>query len=344
MKNPGQPHSSLLILASIVFGTLVLAACSQSQTPPTAPATTPKATAAAAANQQVYVVFEGPWVIAPDPKDANSVLLLAPKTKTHRDLYVTASNHSTLASGIYDLSFPGNPGPGAGTYDPSYLRAKIDPQNVQRALDSKSVRYAIRLPKPDAYVPAHRRRSRAGSTYPPDASTEMEYATAASLRYTVASLSGFSLSGTPDTGTFNPLLLQVDTPIIRFGIEPNEDDDVCFTHSRQAFHDQVQLVGLTLYVDFAENPIDCHDKDPQVPRAGKAHAGLSPPVQRLITLFTENLADVQGANATTVEMPPSYLSFIVGSRVAQKFAQRLDAAIYFFATQSSGCKAPIIGG
>ncbi len=260
MKNPRHSRSSLVILASAVLATLFQVACTQSQTQ-TAPAT-PQTKAAVSATKDVYVVFEGPWVIAPDPKDANSVLLLAPKTKTHRDLYVTASNHSTLSAGIYDLSFPGHVGAGAGTYDPTFLRAKIDPQNVQHALDSKSLRYA------EAYSPAHRHRSRAGSTYPPGASTEMDYATAASLRYSVSSLSGFSVSGTSDTGTFSPLSLQVDTPLIRFAIESTEDDDVCNTHSRQAFHDVMQLVGLTLYVDFADNPSDCHNKDPQIPRGG----------------------------------------------------------------------------
>jgi hypothetical protein len=300
-------------LAGVVLATLFLVACNQSQPPAAAPAA-PESKAAA--TKDVYVVFEGPWAIAPDPKDANSVLLLAPKTKTHRALYVAASNHSDLASGIYDLSVPGRTGPGAGTYDPSFLRAKIDPQNVQRALDNKSGRYAIRLPKPDAYVPVSRFRSRAGSTYPPEA--EMEYATGASLRYSVSSLSGFSLSGTPDTGSFNPLLLQVDTPMIHFMIEPTQPDDVCNTHSRQTFHDTVQLVGLSLYVDFPDNPSNCHSKDPQVPRGGKANAAL------------------------TGEQPSGYLRFVAGS--LRGIAQPLATAIYFFDVTGGGCRAPIVAG
>lgn len=342
MKNPRHSRSSLVMLATAVLATLFQVACTQSQTQ-TAPAT-PQSKASAATTKDVYVVFEGPWVIAPDPKDANSVLLLAPKTKTHRDLYVTASNHSTLTAGIYDLSFPGHVGPGAGTYDPTFLRAKLDPQNVQKALDSKSVRYAIRLPKPEVYLPAHRHRSRAGSTYPPDASTDMEYATAASLRYSVSSLSGFSVSGTSDTGTFSPLPLQVDTPVIRFAIDPTEDDDVCNTHSRQAFHDSVQLVGLTLYVDFADNPGDCHNKDPQVPRGGKAHASLMSSIERMTALLAGNLADVQTADAVAGEVPLHYLTVVAGSRIARGIAQRLGVAIYFFGGGTGGCKAPIVGG
>jgi hypothetical protein len=291
------------------------------------------------------VVFEGPWAIAPDPKDANSVLLLAPKTKTHRDLYVAASNHAMLVSGTYDLSVPGRAGPGAGAYDPSFLRAKIDPQSVQRVLDDKSSnRYAIRLPKPEAYVPATLYRSRAGSTYPPDASTEMEYATGASLRYSVSSQSGFSLSGSPDTGIFNPLLLRVDTPTIRFAIEPTEADDVCNAHSRQAFHDLVQLVELTLYVDFPDNPSNCHDKDPQVPRAGKVHATLASPMEAMPSFLTGNLADVQTAGVIPGEDPSRYLKFLAGSGIARGVARRLGAAIYFFGAGAGGCRAPIVGG
>jgi hypothetical protein len=341
--NNSRHSVSLVTLASAVLATLFLVACNQSQPPAAAPAAL-ESKVAAATTKEVYVVFEGPWVIAPDPKDANSVLLLAPKTKSHRDLYVTASNHSTLLPGTYDLTFPGHVVPGAGTYDPTFLRAKIDPQNVQHVLDSKLVRYAIRLPQPDAFVPAHRHRSRASSTYPPDASTEKEYATAASLRYTVTSLDGFSLSGTPDSGTFNPLPLQVDTPHIRFAIDPNEDDDVCNTHSRQAFHDTMQLVGLTLYVDFAENPGNCHDKDPQVPRGGKAHTSLTSPIEHMTALLTGSLADVQAEDATAGAVPLRSLRFLANSGIGQGIAQRLGNVIYFFGAASGGCRAPIVGG
>jgi hypothetical protein len=328
-----------VVLTSTVLASLFLIACNQSQPPAPAPAPEAKA----APTKDVYVIFEGPWAIAPDPKDANNILLLAPKTKHHRDLYVTASNYSPLAAGIYDLSFPGHGGPGPGTSDPAILRAKIDPQNAQRVLDSKGVRYAVRLPRPEAYLPAHRHRSRAGSSYPPDASTEMDYATALSLRYSVGTLSGFSLAGTPDTGTFNPLLLQVDTPTIRFAIEPNEDDDGCNTHSRQAFHDLVQLVGLTLYVDFPENPSNCHDKDPQVPRGSK-HASSASPMDRVSALLTGNLADIQTADVTAAELPYRYLRFIGESSIARRIAQRLGLAVYFFGMSGADCGAPGING
>jgi hypothetical protein len=320
----------LTALASAALATLFLVACQQSQPPAATPAAT-ESKAAPAATKDVYVTFEGPWAFAPDPKDANSVVLLAPKTKHHRDLYVTASNHAILAAGVYDLSFPGHVGPGAQAYDPSILRAAIDPKNVQRALDLKGDRYAIRLPKPEAFLPAHRSRNRAGTTYPPDATTDKEYATAVSLRYNVGSLSGFSLSGTPDSGTFNPLLLQVDVPAIRFVVEPLEDDDVCNTHSRQAFHDTVQLVGVTLYIDFADNPSDCHDKDPQVPRGGKA-------------AFSGNRAEIQAADITGGSMRFGYLRSIAENSFVRGIAQRLGVYMYFFGSNGIDCKGNIVGG
>jgi hypothetical protein len=337
-------NHSLTALASAALATVFLIACQQSQPSAATPAATQsKAAPAAAATKDVYVIFEGPWAFAPDPKDANSIVLLAPKTKHHRDLYVTASNHATLAAGIYDLSFPGHVGPGAQTYDPSILRATIDPKNVQRALDLKGDRYAIRLPKPEAFLPAHRNRNRAGATYPPDASTEKEYATAVSLRYNVGSLSGFSLSGTPDSGMFNPLLLQVDVPAIRFVVEPTEDDDVCNTHSRQAFHDLVQLVGVTLYIDFAENPSDCHDKDPQAPRGGKANANWASTGDRMTAALMENRA-IQEADVTGGARPYQYLRTIAGGTIVRGIAQRLGVSMYFFGVSGIDCKGDILGG
>src|SRR6202171_5385689 len=179
MRNPRHSRSSLIALASAVLATLSLLACQQSQQP-AAPAATQSA---AACTEKVFFFFEGPWAIVSDPKDANSVLVLAPKTKLHRDLYVAASNESTLAAGIYDLSVPAHGPATSAALDPSFAQAKIDAKSLQRALDDKSGRYVIRLPKPEAYVAAKRFRSRVGATYPPDASAEQNYATFVSLRY-----------------------------------------------------------------------------------------------------------------------------------------------------------------
>jgi hypothetical protein len=333
--------TTVVALASAVLATFFLIACQQSQQPTPAPAA---AESKAAVTEKVFVTFEGPWAIAPDPKDNNSVLLVAPKTKAHRDLYVKASNDSTLAAGVYQLSVPAPSGAAAGAYDPAILRATIDPKSVQRLLDTKLDRYVIRLPKPEAYVPSGRARSRVGLTYPPDASTEKEYATGVSLRYTVSTLNGFSLAGTPDKGgAFNPLLLQVDTPSIRFAINSSEMDDVCSTHSRTAFRDLVQLLGVTLYVDFPDNPADCHGKDPQVGRPTKANATPALLPQRLAAMLGEDLADVQTADVAN-GVPVPYLRWLRSSRVVGSIARHLAAAAYLFGRPSGVCMSPIIGG
>ena len=310
MKNPRHSRSSLVILASAVLATLFLVACTQSQTQ-TAPAT-PQSKAAVTTTKDVYVIFDGPWAIVPDPKDANSVLALAPKTKSHRDL-VVQSSEKTLSSGIYDLSLPARSGPAAGTVDPNILQAKVDPQNVQRVLDSKLERYAIRLPKPDAYVAHTRYRSRAGSAYPPDPSTEKDYVTVVSLRYSVTTLNGFSLAGSPNSGAFKPLSLQVETPVLNFVIAPAHDPDPadkCNTHSRESFRDLTKLLNVSLFVDFPNDPSECHGKDPQNPHPAKA------------------------------EITPSFPSFFArGSAGGLK--QDLLAAIYFFGPLHN-CAAPVI--
>jgi len=255
------------------LATLFLVACNQAQPPANAPAAESKAVAA---NKEVYVIFEGPWSIVTDPKDANSVLLLAPKTKIHRDLFVAASNDTGLAPGVYDLSVPAHGPATSGPLDASFAQATIDSKSLQRALDDKLDRYVIRLPKPEAYVAARRYRSRLGSTYPPDAASEQNYASSVSLLYRVGSMNGFLLAGAPDAGTFNPVLLQLDTPTIRFAIEPAQVDDPkdqCDTHSREAFRDTTKFLGLNLFVDFPSNPSTCHDNDPQKVRPAKAQAG-----------------------------------------------------------------------
>jgi hypothetical protein len=310
MRTELYSTSKLVALAGAALTTLCLVACQQYQPPTPAPAAAePKA----ATTEKVFVEFRGPWAFVPDPKDANSLLAIAPKAKTHRDLYVQASNQSTLTSGVYELSLPAHSGPAAATADPSIAQAKIDPQNLQRALDNKSARYVIRVPKPEEYAVAGRFRSRLAASYPPDASTEKAYATAVSLRYNVSTLTGFSLAGAPDSGTFNPLLLQVETPAIRLVIAPAQDDDPtdkCATHSRESFHALTTLLGLTLYVDFPENPDACHKNDPQNAHPAKAEANWRSPFAQIAAIDIRNIA------------------------------QRLLAAVYFFDHPAGDCESP----
>ena len=340
MKTHRYFTSITVALASAVLATFFLIACQQSNQP--APATVE---AKAASAEKVFVVFEGPWAIVADPNDANSVLALAPKTKLHRDLYVAASNESTLAAGTYDLSVPAHGAAASVALDPSFAQANIDAMSLQHALDDKSGRYVIRLPKPEAYLAAKRVRSRVGPTYPPDASTEQNYATSVSFRYSVSTLNGFSLAGTPDTGAFNPLLLQVDTPTIRFAIEPAQFDDPrdrCSTHSREALRDTVKFLGLSLYVDFPGDSAGCHKTDPQLPRSAKAEAGPRSLSDGLAALFLGGPAGSQTARVPGREISASRSEVLATIDGEDPMAHYLTAAIYFFRTNMSDCKAPIL--
>lgn len=332
MRTNRSFNRSLIALAGAVLATLLIA-CQQTQPP------APAAESKTAVSEKVFVVFEGPWAIVDDPKDPNSVLALAPKTKLHRDLYVAASNDSVLAAGSYDLSVPAHGAAFSGALDPSFAQAKIDAKSLQHALDDKSGRYVIRLPKPEGYVAARRFRSRVGGKYVPEATTEQNYATQVSFRYTVGSLNGFSLAGTPDAGTFNPLLLQLDTPSIRFVIEPAQMDDPrdsCSTHSREAFRDTVKFLGLALFVDFPNDPADCHKKDPQMAQTTKAALDEGSPLD-WVAAVSENPSAAGGeftlgrseilATAAAADPATHYL---------------LTAATYLFHVTGTDCKAPIL--
>ncbi len=300
----------------LALATIALVACNNTNTPPKE--STPAAQQATQPSEKVYVIFEGPWAIVPDPKDANSVLALAPKTKSHRDLVVQTWD-KVLPSGVYDLSLPARTGTAAGTVDPNILQTKIDPQNVQHVLDNKLERYAIRLPKPDAYIAHTHYRSRAGSTYPPDASTEKDYVTIVSLRYNVTSLNGFSLAGSPDSGTFNPLLLQVETPTINFVIHPAHDPDLldrCNTHSRESFRDLTKLLNVTLFIDFPNDPSECHARDPQNTRPAKAEVDHRSVLERVV----------------------------FSSGIEGDIKQHLLDTMYFLGGVAGACRAPIILG
>ncbi len=338
MRTERYFNSSPIALASVVLATLFLTACQQNQQP--APAA---AESKGAGTEKVFVVFEGPWAFVDDPKDPSSVLALAPKTKLHRDLYVAASNDSTLAAGTYDLSVPAHGAAFSGALDPSFAQAKIDAKSLQHALDDKSGRYVIRLPKPEAYVAARRFRSRVGPNYPPDASTEQNYAVNVSLRYNVSSLNGFSLAGTPDTGTFNPLLLQLETPTIRFAIEPAVADnptDMCHVHSREAFRDTVKYLGLTLYLDFPNDSANCRKADPQVVRSTKADTDRMSSLEQMAQLLPADLADVQTASSVGGTWSDHLrLPTASGSR---SIVSEAMAAVYFFHAGGGACYAPML--
>lgn len=339
MQNKRHFTDEMIAFVSALMATLFLIACQQSQQP----AATSTPTETKPATSDLFVTFEGPWAIVPDPKDGNSVLAIAPKTKSHRFLAFVPGN-TELDAGVYDLTIPARPGSEAPTYDKGVLRVKVDPQVIQRALDRRTERYAIRLPKPEAYVAETRYVSRVGPTYPPDASTEQDFVTAISLRYSATSKTGIQLAGTPDEGgAFKPLLMEATVPALRFTIDPVEvhlHDETCHAHARQAFHDVVTLIGVALYVDFppSESPADCHKTDPQVPHSPKAQLPQSFG-NALSARLLNDFGPLQMADMTPRILAP-YLDL-----GAKKVGRGIEAAFYFFHGEGGGCVVPIpVGG
>jgi hypothetical protein len=333
VKYPRYSSGLLATAATISLAMSLLVACNQSK--PSAPAPAARA-GELTSTVTVFIQFEGPWAFAPDPNDANQVIAIAPKTAGHQDLYVKASNEQTLASGIYNLSLP-IAGPGPGTLDPGIAQAPISTASLQHALGASNVRYALRLPKPDAYVAAGRSESRVADTYPPAPATQDNHITAVSLRYTVSSTTGFTLAGTPDAGTFNPLLLQVETPLVRVVIEPSQMDDplnLCETHSRESFRDLVRLLGITLYVDFPGYTAACQSHDPQLA------ANATPPwLDRVQAALSADLLDgsAEGASMANDGAASAAMEFF-----SRSIRRPLLAAFHFFAHPGANCKAAIL--
>lgn len=329
---PGKPFA----LAAAVFAIVFMSACPQ-PTPPV-PVVAP--------SEKVFVSFEGPWGFATDPKDANFVIAMAPKLKEHRDLYVRASYNQTLPAGVYDLSMPPRTVVPQGTVSPDIVQTKIDPGDVQRVLGDKGERYAIRLPKPEAYVPSARYNSTVGSSPPPTSSngTTKPWASAVSLQYSVGSFNTFQLAGTPDSGAFPPLPLQVDTPHISFIIVPAHDDDPgdpCHTHDRRTFHELTKLLGVTLYVDFPDSPASCRDKDPQKPTPSKAALEAERLLARMVSAIDIDIenADVEEAGVSSA----GWLNRLERGAV-KEVAQGIRAAFIFFGMPSADCKSPNVSG
>jgi hypothetical protein len=330
MRTERYLPSALVAVACAFLATLFLIACQPSQ--PSTPTAT-QAPEAKAANT-VLVIFEGPWAIVPDPGDASKIIAIAPKTRGHRMLGVVPANKS-LEAGVYELVLPVRSAASA-TFAKGIFRTGVDSKAVQQALANRLERYAVRLPKPEAFVAETRYNSRVGPPpYPPNTPAE-DYVTSISLRYAATSLTGFQLTGNSEVGAaFAPQLLSMDTPVIRFEINPvDQPDDPCHTHARQAFHDMTRLLNLSLYIDFPDSPEECHKKDPQVSHNEK---GLlrALPIERFFER-DENFAAPQAISMAGAALP-SYFDARF-ERVVHSWVP----ATYFFHADSAACIGVIV--
>ena len=326
---PGPP----VALAAAVLAIVLLVSCTGTKQNPPGPTAPPP--------QKVLAVFAGPWGFAPDPDDPNSVIAMAPATAAHHNLYVKASYNEELTQGVYTLSMPPRTVTPAGTIIPDIVQTKIDPNAVRRVVnDNHHDRYAVRIPKPEAYIPEDRYLSSVGTVPHPAAHgiAAKPWATGVSLQYTVGSLSTFQVTGTPDSGNFPAFPLQLDTPLISFIITPlHEDDpsDLCYTHDRQAFQDLTALLGVTLFVDFA-GPSGC-DMDEKKKPSTRAQLAL-PPMARMAA-FEAYPAGIQEAGI----IPASWLNSLTRAPI-RILTRSVVAAFYFFASPTGDCKSPIIVG
>lgn len=305
MTQPRPGSIRFVATCALLLATFCFVACQQSQSPQT---TEMKASSAAAPAEKVSIVFEGPWAFAQDPQDPNKIVFIAPKTKSHHDLYASASNDATLPAGNYELSVPVSGAPGTPTFAADFAEADISAADLQHILDTKSERYVVRLPKPEAFLAAGRFRSRVGPKYPPDA--EKDYVTEVALRYSVSSFNGFSLAGTPHSGTFNPKLMQIEAGTAKFSITPVEafnPTETCHVHARQAFRDLTQLVKVTLYIDFPDSPDKCRGNDPQKSKAA-AKFGSPFSVADLLALMEDSDLKVRKAGLLP-EIGSTYMLF-----------------------------------
>jgi hypothetical protein len=335
----------VLANAVIAVATLSLLGCQQSQSP-TATSAPPESKQT---STEIFVTFEGPWAIVADPKNAVNVIAIAPKTKNHTPLAVVPANIH-LDAGIYDLAIPASGGVSTVTVDKGIFQAHVDAEAVQHALDDKG-RYAVRLPKPAAYVVETRSASRVGNTYPPGASTEQGYASAVALRYNVAGTAGFQLAGTPEMGAaIKPLLLELNTRVVRFTIDPIQaplSDEPCHNRAREAFHDLTRLIGLVLYVDFPDSPAECRKKDPQSARAEKAQSLLGLPTPSTDVSSVADPSAMKRINMRQASIQQASVSgdgFAVVNFALRKAIRGVGAAFYFFHSEGGACLAPIILG
>lgn len=194
-----------------------------------------------AATTQVLIEFDGPWGLVPDPQNAGGILAIAPKNIHHRPLTVSGSASATLEAGVYTLDIPVRGVADPPNLDSTFFRVRIDPKNVQHALDAKMERYVIRLPRPASYVGTSRGLIAIGSA------PKQQYVMTVALRYNVARSATVSLAGGPDTNNAVKAL-RMEARNVRFSItpipDPNDPEDRCELHTREAFGALARLLGV----------------------------------------------------------------------------------------------------
>jgi hypothetical protein len=102
------------------------------------------------------------------------------------------------------------------------------------------------------------------------------------------------------------------------------------------------FLGLTLFVDFPNDPADCHKKDPQMVRSTKAEAGQGPSLNRNAALSLEALDHSETANVAGREVTLGRAEILSTVVEADPVAHYLTDAMYLFHVSGGACMAPIL--
>jgi hypothetical protein len=342
--------------------------------------------------QPVYVILQGPWAFAQDPDNPGQLVAIAPFSQHHTPLYIgDGSEGVTLTQATYKLNVPVANRSGARKAHPyAGSGSEMKKDDFRRLRDTRGEWYVFLFPQPDEINSAKIANSSVRTTWD-GTGTTATYTSEMSLLYMVSSLDGFSAECVPNA-TFDcsnsmgdhPQPYQVIFGIpanINIGMLPVDEDDVqCHNHSRMAFRELVEALGLTLYVDFPSSTgvydSACRDCDPQSPNynsvecdrssllkplrdAARIVAGAPPSIRRRIVLgeITEVLEARPQAchgqcprtkNAALVEKIADIRSFLREltksdkGKELQMVLQQIDQTNWPFFVPPRDCKNPTI--
>jgi hypothetical protein len=273
MRTLFAKSGSTLVYAVVLVLLGFLAGCPGSKSP--SPTAKPSAV-------PVYVILEGPWVVAPDPDVSGGYLAIAPFMKDHDALYVKSHDSFTLSPGEYTLTVPNIQTSLTKSYRPH--TATISTATLQRVQHQGGwVRYAIHLPPPNAITEESAEDSRI-RTQPPvwpvlSPYVQGPFTVEPAFQYAVTGGSGISLGflngAGPDPNPPSPPLdttpVQFPSPItlgnpglIRIGSEPSAEDlSACDVQSKETFMTLAKLFQLNEAIDYPAYSASCQVCDPQ---------------------------------------------------------------------------------
>src|SRR5882672_1228461 len=232
------------------------------------------------------IIFRGPWSFVETKYQGKDVVIaIAPYADDHDLLVAGPSPQKKLNPGLYVLTLPSSTQSTSPKPPAKYLlfsKATIAQSQLDKIVQGSVglSRFVIILPPPKAWsgapseqiaTPDTPQESDLAETWPVpfDAGNRGEYSTGIALRYYQVSLSGVTLTGTPEGApspqsfTFNP------KGDFTLDISPSTDDtDWCHYHAKAALAVDRCLIGTSYFVDLAPYPTTCRIQDPQDPKKG----------------------------------------------------------------------------